>query len=72
MKPLRWIIWPQSKSLKSGLCHCVCLKREKVLLCKRHATTLGAFKIRPVALLDSKTVCNQQPANGNVFVTCRG
>lgn len=44
MKPLRWIIYPQSKSLKSGLCHCVGLKRGEVLLCKRHATTLGALR----------------------------
>lgn len=45
MKPLRWIMYPQSKCLESGLGHCACLKREEALLYKRHATTLGTFKV---------------------------
>lgn len=40
MKPLSWIIYPQSKSLKRGLCHCACFNREEVLLCKPHPTRL--------------------------------
>lgn len=64
MKPLLWIMYPQSKRLKSGLSHCVCvcLKREEALLWKHHATTPGAFKIWPLALW-TQTVCKQQPSD---------
>lgn len=45
MNPLSCIIYPQSKSLKKGLCHCVSFNREEALLCKPHLTRLQAFKV---------------------------
>ena len=44
MNPLSCIIYPQSKSLRQGLCHCTRFNGEEVLLCQPHPTRLSGFE----------------------------
>lgn len=67
MKPLRWIMYPQSKRLKSGLSHCVRVWKERKHFYADVTLPHWGFGDLTTGPLDSKMVCKQQPA-GKIWI----